>query len=306
MDRVEIHIAYDCCNRCLFCSEYDQLTKFKGKYLKRSEISRALFSLSKKGFSHVTLTGGEPTFHPDFKNIVSDAKDYGYRVYVSSNGSRLADKRFSKEVLPFIDEACISLHGHTGLLHNRHTSNPASFKRALSAMENIRKSKNTTLFINSVVTKYNMSYLDKIIALAGKYNSGAGHVLLSHIAPEGAGLRRYKELAVSQKKFSKNLSVLAAAAQRYGFSLRVFGMPLCYYRGYYVFSNDIYWSPRLTIELWKYNGKIRLKRTVSEKPTRNRVTMPRCILCSERNLCGGVFKKHYDVYGDEGSDNERR
>ena len=300
MDRVEIHISYSCSNRCIFCSEHDQLKRLKGFCVPRRNISRILRQLSEKKFSHVTLTGGEPTLHPEFKGIVADAKKGGYKVYVSSNGVKFADEEFSRQTLPFIDEVCISLHGHTAALHNKHTRNRASFTGAISAMKNIRMiSKNTTLFINTVITQYNIRYLGSIIALAGKYNDGKGQILLSHLAPEGAGLRRYKELSVSQKIFGKRLAALGEIAREYGFSLRIFGMPLCYCQGQYVYSNDIYWSARLTVELWRSNARVALKRTVSRQPTRNRIKMPRCSICPERNLCGGVFKQQYDLYTDK-------
>ena len=56
--------------------------------------------------------------HAGFERVLQAAKRLGYRTYVTSNGSRLAESGFARRVLPLIDELCLSVHGARAREHD--------------------------------------------------------------------------------------------------------------------------------------------------------------------------------------------
>lgn len=298
MKRLEFHISYACLNNCIFCSERGQLEEFEGQFVKKEEIEEKLKQFSKKGFNHITFTGGEPTLHPNFIEIVRSSKELGYKTYISSNGGLFSSKMFCQKAFPHLDEICFSIHGHNAKLHNFLTCNKQSFNRLLMALNNaVESAEDIYGFINIVITKHNFDFLEKIIGFISHYKK-IRQILISNFAPEGNGLRNFRELAVPLAKIRERVGKIVNLAKNKSFVIRFFGMPLCILKGHEDFSNDLHWSPRTTIEQWKKNGKIFLKQTLSYKPIRKRIKTMKCKDCLNRRICGGVFTRYYQEFGD--------
>lgn len=296
--RLELHISYACRNDCIFCSENEQLEKFRGTFLDKKIISRTLAHAAKKGFSHVSFTGGEPTIHPDIEEILRFAKTCGLKTYISSNGGLFASERFCQKTLPYLDEVCLSIHGPYARMHNRHTRNCQSFKILKRAFLNIERSRQPIfLFSNTIITPYNIDSLPQIIDFLAQFKK-LKQILFSCVAPDGNGLRYFNQLALPLCYVEKKIPHLNQLCRKRSIALRFFGMPLCILRNNEELSNDIHWSPRATFELWKKNKKIHLKKTISLQPNRNRVKVLNCGACLRKKYCGGIFKKYVLEFGD--------
>jgi MoaA/NifB/PqqE/SkfB family radical SAM enzyme len=297
--RLELHISYNCSNSCVFCSERYQLSRFPGQFVQREIVEGELEKSAKKGFNHVTFTGGESTLHPDIINLVQSAKQLSYKTYLSSNGGLFSSSKFCRKIIPYLDEICFSVHGHNAKLHNFLTKNKQSFSRLKKALANINKSpQDFFCFINIVITKYNFDQVEKIINFVSRYKK-VRQVLISNIAPEGNGLKNYKELCVPLGEIKKRVPHIIEAAKNNSLNIRFFGLPFCTLDGYEIYSNDTYWSPRLTLEKWKESGKTIIKRTYSHKPSRNRAHTQKCKECRKKGLCEGAFEEYIKVFGDK-------
>jgi MoaA/NifB/PqqE/SkfB family radical SAM enzyme len=299
MNRLEFHISYKCQNNCVFCSERLQLKKFPNQFVRSGIIENNLENFSKKGFSHITFTGGEPTLHPDIIALTRFAKKLGYKTYVGSNGGLFSSTLFCKQILPYLDEVCFSVHGSNAELHNFFTNNNRSFSKLKKALTNVDKApEDIFCFINIVITKYNFNHTEKIIDFVSRFKK-VKQVLISNIAPEGNALSNYEKLSVSLAGIKEAIPDLVRAAKKKSLNIRFFGLPLCVLDGFEIYSNDTYWSPRLTLEKWKNGRNIILKKTYSHNPTRKRIYAPKCMKCQKKELCAGVFKNYADIYGTD-------
>lgn len=298
IQRLEFYISYHCFDNCLFCSLGDQIRKFKGEFVSCNDIQKKLIQFSRRRFNHVTFTGGEPTLHPDFIEILQFAKQLDYKIFVGSIGGLFASKEFCRNTLPYIDEICLSLHGHNAKLHNFHTRNKISFKILRKSLENIEEIPEGLYgLVNIVVTKYNFDFLEKIIDFVGYY-SKIKQILISNLAPEGDGLHNFKELAMPITKMKEKIEKIVNLTQKQAKIVRFFGLPLCALKNYENFSNDIWWSPRAGIDKWNRNGKTYLKTTLYYRPTRSRIKTKKCYNCLKQDVCGGIFKKYREIFGD--------
>ncbi len=289
--RLELHLSYACPQACAFCSEAERMALFRDRPVTTREIARVLAEKRRQGFDHLTLTGGEPTAHPDFLGSLRAARSLGYRTYVTSNGIRLAQSSFAARALPLIHELCLSLHGEREV-HERLTGVPGSFERLLEAFRNAKGFAGVYLLANTVVTAWNWSSLEKILEMV--FGLGARHWLVSNLAPEGRGALRFRELAVPLADWRRRIPDLARLAEGRG-NLRFFGLPLCVLGPYQELSNDLYFSPRVTVE--RARGPAGLAETPSPAPTRNRVQPRSCAGCAARRLCGGVFERYAREFG---------
>lgn len=91
------------CNlRCSYCDTLYALSEKNCEYteLTSDEIISRLNPLYRK----VTLTGGEPLFHPNIKELISEMCSQGYEVNVETNGSiRVAPFRVTDNIFFTID-----------------------------------------------------------------------------------------------------------------------------------------------------------------------------------------------------------
>ncbi|NNN06201.1 MAG: radical SAM protein [Elusimicrobia bacterium] len=299
--RLEFHIVYRCVNRCVFCSEREHMRAFAGHPAAFQELSGVLRDKRAQGFRHVTFTGGEPTLYPRVWDVLALAKDLGYLTFLISNGAALSLPAFADRVLPLIDELCLSLHGPDAATHDAATGRPGSFARLQAAFDNAERQKRAPfVFVNSVVTRLNLARLPDTLRLAlsrGKVR----HFLASNLAPEGEGLRRYPELSVRHEELSRLLPGMAKQTAARGVDLRVFGMPLCVLGGGRALSNDLYYSPRVTVARARLeDGRVGWFEETALTPTRERVFLPVCGGCADRGACGGVFRRYAEEFGAAG------
>ena len=82
----------------------------------------------------VHLTGGEPTIHPRFIDVLKLAKKLGMRTSVGTIGTMLKRPQFAEACLPYLDEALFSIHGPDAETHDALTGREGSFEQVTAAM----------------------------------------------------------------------------------------------------------------------------------------------------------------------------
>ncbi len=300
MKRLEFHIIYRCVDRCVFCSEEFHMREFGGFPVSREEILGMLEAKREEGFDHVTLTGGEPTLYPKFWEIAAFAKRIGYRVFVISNGSALANQGYAEKLLPYVDELCLSVHGPNKKIHDQATRVSGSFDKLMLAMRHISHFGNLNfLMINHVVTRLNVSVIPETLDVLSR-NGKLDQFLVSNITPHGGGGAHYKDLAVRHQEITRHLPKLHELAQERRVALRFYGIPVCLLGPYWRYSNDLFYSPRTTIARARLeNGKIGWHFENTEFSSREKFYPEDCGHCALKGRCGGIYWDYTQLFESE-------
>lgn len=295
--RLELHLSYTCGQSCAFCSESARMAKWRHAPLRGEEISAVLLARRKAGFSHVTFTGGEPTAHALLPAALAAARKLGFNTYLTTNGGRFAEEPYAAEVLPLVDELCLSVHGPGPETHDAAAGTPGSFDRAMKALANIEKhGASLYLLTNTVVTRRNWEHIEAVLALLTEHPK-IRHVLLSNVAPEGRAAKDYAALAVPLSQWRERVHSLARPFEANGVVLRLFGLPLCALGGRDDLSNDAHYSPRVTVERRALKGLPSLVSITSRDASRRRSKPLACRSCEARGDCAGVFDRYLAEFG---------
>lgn len=294
MRRLELHLTYHCPERCVFCSEDHRMAAFNPYPVTWGRVSRVLAEQARNGVESVHFTGGEPTIHPRFIDVLKLAKGLGMRTSIGTIGTRLADPAFAEAAMPWLDEALFSVHGPDAANHDACAGRPGSFERVTRAIANARKKPGFRPYINTVVTTLNVHALVDIARFAASVD--AGLLVVSNLTPEGAGADRYEALAVPLAQLAALAPSVAAAAEPA--ITRFFAVPMCMLGGVHLLSNDLYWNPRVTVEWASHPGKVAFEGVYSWAPDRGRRHAPACDACGYKALCAGVFGAYLDRWGD--------
>ena len=137
------------------------------------------------GIKRVILSGGEPTAHPQYIEIVAMAKKLGYRrIQTVTNGRMFAYEDFlEKAISAGLDETTFSIHGHNANLHDALTRVKGSFNQTVLGLRNALGSQKLIVNIDIVINKKNVRYIHDIICFF--VNMGVHEFDLLQITPFG-------------------------------------------------------------------------------------------------------------------------
>lgn len=290
---LELHLTYTCPERCVFCSEAHRMEAYSRFPVTFGRVASVLRTHAARGVKRVHLTGGEPTIHKRFVDVLRLAKKLGMRTSVGTIGTMLARPDFARETLPHLDEALFSLHGPTAEVHDALTRRAGSFATVTRALaQALEVDPGFNAYVNTVVTRENVAHLPETIALADRL--GAKLIVVSNLTPEGDGLDRYEALAVPLEVLVDVLPTLPARAERA--TLRFFGVPMCVLGEHRMLANDLHWDPRVTVEWASEPGKVVFTDIYTWDPGRKRVHVAPCEGCALNAVCMGVFDRYPELW----------
>lgn len=165
------YVSWQCNSRCLHCKFGLSPNESSGPpdELPLSRIKEVISEARSFGAAHIAFAGGEPFVNPDFLKIVEHCKKEGFVVGVSTNGFRLADSNFAREVLERgVDRLDLSLDAPDEL-HDELRGVPGAFNLVDGALDNLLTLKphyNCYVGINTVVSGFNFRRLEEIFKYA--------------------------------------------------------------------------------------------------------------------------------------------
>ena len=293
MRRLELHLTYTCPERCVFCSEDHRMRDFRAFPVTWGRVATVLRTHASRGVTHLHLTGGEPSIHPRFLDVLRLAKRLGLSTSIGTIGTMLKRPDIAREAMPLLDQALFSLHGPDAQVHDALTRRTGSFEQVTAAIALARAHNPGMLVaVTTVLTRLNAAQLPRTVALAESL--GARLIVVSNTTPEGAADDAYADLAVPLETLAALIAPTVAAAREA--VLRFFGVPYCILGAHGALSNDLHWDPRVTVEWNRQPGKVVFDDVWSWDPGRRRVFTPQCAGCAMKGLCRGVFDRYATLW----------
>jgi MoaA/NifB/PqqE/SkfB family radical SAM enzyme len=157
-----VRLTRACNNHCIFCLDSDCQD---GSFLPYDEIMRDIRGGLAEGATRVILSGGDPTIHPGFIDIIRASAAMGYRwIQAITNGRRFAYPEFTARALEAgLSEVTVSVHGHEAALHDRLTMVPGSFVQSVAGIRNLLASGKCHVSVDVVMNSMNIEVLHEII-----------------------------------------------------------------------------------------------------------------------------------------------
>lgn len=164
MERVDIKLGFYCNNLCKFCVQGRKRDYLPAK--NKKEIIDSLEEAYAKGKKEVVFTGGEPSLHPDFLEMVAVAKKIGYeQIQIQSNGRMFAYFDFCvKTIKAGATQFSPALHASTADIHDFLVGAPGSFEQTVQGIKNLKKLDQYVL-TNTVITSKNYKDLPDLAEL---------------------------------------------------------------------------------------------------------------------------------------------
>jgi MoaA/NifB/PqqE/SkfB family radical SAM enzyme len=286
MQRIDIKVTFKCNNSCKFCVQGD---KRKFYFDKTDDEIKIILKDAKISYDEVVFTGGEPTIRPGIMDLVSYAKNLGYKIQVQTNGRIFAYRDFCKEIIKAgANVFAISIHGHNAKLHDFLTSAKGSFEQSRSGIKNLL-SFGELVITNTVINKINYRFLPEIARFLidlgiPQYQFAFPHILGKALTDADWIIPRKKDIL---PYLNKGIEIGVKKKK----VVRVEAVPYCFLKEHEDCISDRY---ILDIKVFDINTTNNFNRWRREE---GKIKGPKCRGCKYFSCCEGPWREYPEIFG---------
>ncbi len=289
MYRVDIKIGFLCNNRCKFCVQGEKREIFGNK--SKEEIKKNLKEAANKGIEGVVFTGGEPTLHQNFLELVKYAKFLKFEIIqIQTNGRQFAYRDFCEETIKAgATEFSPALHGPSAEIHDFLIDSPGSFEQTVRGIKNLKELGQTVL-TNTVVTSRNYKYLHQIAKLLVKLRVDQFQFAFIHL-----GGRAWENRDWICPKFSKAMPYIKKGLDigiKSGKRVMTEAVPYCLMQGY-----EDYIAEKIIPDARIYDADFVIENYTDYRRTEGKARGENCKKCKYFKICEGPWKEYPQLFG---------
>jgi radical SAM protein with 4Fe4S-binding SPASM domain len=189
---IHIDITHRCNEKCIHC-----LVPRDRQEIPLPELRELVTQAAHLGFCGLALSGGEPTLHSGFWELLDLGRDLGFYFTIFTNGLTLDDAAVARLVAHRPEQVRVSIYSMDGAVHDRVTMVPGSFARTMRAILALEAA-GVRLYINSPIASVNYDDFRAIGAFC------AGHGFEGNLDPVIQPTRdrsnAYRELQLSYEQ----------------------------------------------------------------------------------------------------------
>jgi sulfatase maturation enzyme AslB (radical SAM superfamily) len=156
-----LRINRACNNRCMFCHDSNL---HDGVMIAFETLASEISAARESGAARLIISGGEPTIHPRFIDLVSHARASGFAwVQAISNGRMFAYRDFAaRAAAAGLSEVTVSIHGPDGALNDTLTGVAGSFAQTTTGIKNLLLA-GCHVSVDVVINALNFARLQEIV-----------------------------------------------------------------------------------------------------------------------------------------------
>lgn len=281
-----------CNNRCIMCTNpreytfsnpmgnYDLKTQIKkiNKYLKGIED---IYYSNRDKKDYISITGGEPTIHPQFFALIKYIADKMKKVPITilTNGRRFSNEDFTKKLSTILDQRftiAVSFHSYKKNTFEKITRIKGSYQQTLQGIINLSRHFKGNIEIRIVIHRINIAELEKTILFIKDIllTHKNWYIVIIHYEIEGVAEENKNEIMLKLKESAEVLKNIDMELLKTT-SARLYHFPLCVL------------TPNLRKFAW------------ATLPQEEVVYTQKCKGCKLKRRCVGLMKRYYELYGDD-------
>lgn len=292
--------GFSCNNNCIVCSIKTKQPFYCDR--KYDDLLKELKKGRNNGYQNVEFTGGEVSIRKDIVELVSRAREMGYKqISFSTNGRIFSYKAFCDKIIGAgLNQITFSLLGPSAKIHDAVTRTPKSFDQIISGIKNVQEFPHVDVCVSSVISKINFRDLKKFASFL--IGLGIKRWYLLDLIPDGNAKKYYKSLAVNLGDLSQEINSLTQLTDKFD-ELGGFDFPICLFEENLREKNNFRpINAKSRMEMAKqvgYNCKRISKNKKGGYSDMHKMHIDICQKCKFNKECGGIWKEHLDIYGSK-------
>lgn len=280
-------VGYSCNNNCRHCPV---ARKRSGGMRPIKDVLDELASVRAKCVARVTISGGEPTIHPSFLDILTSCNELGFRqVIVRTNGRMFAYPGLAEDAAKARQcTFAVGVHGDDARTHAKITRVEESFDQTMQGLDNLLASGND-VFVTSTISRLNLDNLPGIVELARDH--GISEVEFGFPRPVGNALAAIDTVVPTLTEARPHVFAAIRKARETGVGIVVRDMPYCILTPHQDVVGIAVEHPAGT------HANPFPVSTCPEQGTRDKGQY--CVRCRYNGLCYGVWHEYANYMGTD-------
>jgi len=160
---IHVDITHRCNEKCIHC-----LVPRDQQQITTDDIRDLMTQAAQLGFVGLAFSGGEPTLHPDFWQILQLSRGLGFYFTVFTNGLTLAEEGVARLASFRPEQVRISIYSMDPETHDQLTTIPGSFARTMRSILGLKEA-GVRIYVNSPITNRNFDRFRAIAALCEEH-----------------------------------------------------------------------------------------------------------------------------------------
>lgn len=287
-EKIDLKIGFFCNNHCKFCVQGEKRNLYGNR--ETEELKKLIWQSANEGET-IVFTGGEPTLHQGFLELIIEAKKAGFKnIQVQSNGRMFAYRKFCEQTIAAgATEFSPALHGHKAEIHDFLTSSPGSFDQTIQGIKNL-KALNQRVLTNTVITKRNYKFLPQIAKLFVDLDVDQFQFAFPHITGSMAENKKWLTPQKSQVigYIKKGLDIGIRAGKR----VMTEAIPLCFMKGY-----EEYIAEKIIPDSKVFDAVGIIEDYTAYRKNEGKKKGPECPKCKYFQVCEGPWREYPEIFG---------
>jgi len=283
-----LQITRECRQACRFCSNPPS-----GVELSVEEMRHHVDDLVDRRYDGIILTGGEPSVAPLLLPAIRYARRRGLFVRMITNGQRLADDAFVREVAEAgLSHVHLSLHSSRPEVHDFLTQTRGAHANLCAALSHAPEH-GITVDVNTVINAYNADHLDATVRWVVGNWPHVRHFVWNNMDPNLNRAERNPDTIPRLHEMELPLRRAMAFLRATGRTFRAERVPLCYMPDFAECSTEtrkIVKEEERCIRFLDRKGFVLQRQFLHGKARA-------CDACSLDPVCAGLYSMgyHYDA-----------
>lgn len=287
-------LGYACNERCRCCPLVHK--NDREQLIPLSRLLEEADRMAEYGVTDVTLSGGEPTLHPDLFSLVSHFHRNGIGVHILSNGERFADRTYADAFMALSGGGTLTVtttfHSWDDAEHEYQNGTKGSFARSLKGLQYL-DDRGLCISVKHCITANNYRQLPDYLQFVLDSFSDRAEIQLWGIDLYGLEPEQAHENFVDFQEIrpwiQRAIDLFEASGRDRGQRLTINNLPLCMCDAYY-------WSYFSAPEVDSYIDHRR--EGISLEANSGPVSV-HCRRCSFRSDCMGAYFSDFEFLGDD-------
>ena len=217
-------LGEQCNNDCPMCSNSGRKEAF---FINTPELVNRADWLAEQGFRRVVLTGGEPTIHPGFWDVVARLGERRIVWDINTHGRTFADTEFAERSRnEGLDRAIVSLHSQdvatscliSGIKEGAHHETVAGIRNLCHV--------GVDVMINCVITKQNAAELESFVDYCVEAFGAGIEIKFAFPSTSGKG-GQWDGIQLQYRQVEEELRRARARGRTLGIKIHAESVPPC-------------------------------------------------------------------------------
>lgn len=299
MDSAYIALGYACNQRCTFCPCTEEDLMLSSIDIGR--LKSIVDSLHENNVDLIVISGGEPTIHETFSELLKYIFDKKIRVNILSNSEQFGKSEFFDKVKGILKDQNVvvttTIHSHLKDQHEKVNNTPGSFDRTIQGLKKLRTI-GVNVIVKHCITALNRTDLKAFYEFIDDTFDENVSIQLCSIDYCGIGEQSLEENIIVYPKlkpyfetmFKEYISRCSQGKKRHVYCINI---PLC----------------ACSSEYWQcFAGKPPAYKGYSSPQIRDNVNYnnqsdvgtfsDECKNCSVNDICAGTYRSAYELFGN--------